>query len=531
LIVFNLSIYSQKNQQLTLKIISKDSLENSFIKNIEYIKKHTTKNSIKKEVNSTIEQLKRTGFFTLQIDSTKITLNTHSYYTTLNSRIKRVRLKINPTELLLSRNYRLKQKNTIEIKTEELTQFIKDLQSKIENNGEAFGKINLENLHIKNGVLFTDLTILHAKKRTLDSIVLKGYTKIPRNLYKNLISAKKKFTKNSIKEVSNIITNSKFIEETKTPEVLFSKDSTILYLYLKKVNSNSFDGLINFSTNQETNNIELKGYLDLKLNNTLNLGEQLNLNWKNNGDNKQDLNINSTIPYFLGTKLNINANFNLYRQDTTFTNTNSSIQITHPISKNSSLGLIIASKNSSELQNQSNSGIQDFTKKEIGFIYQYKNGFTFNLHTSFGKRSNDNQAQLKFNISASYQLSNKLQLHIKNTTALLSSKNYFENELYRIGGTNSIRGFNEQSILAAKYSYFNTEFRFTTNTSTYIYTILDFGKVTRIENTQELLGLGLGYSITNKQSQINISYNIGKFSNQAFDLDQSKVSIKMLTFF
>jgi hemolysin activation/secretion protein len=533
LIVFCSSLYSQKNNQLLLKIIGKDSIENSYIKNTRYLNKHATKISLNKEVDSVLEELKRSGFFTLQIDSSKTVSKSHSYYVSLHKRIERVHIKINPTELPLFKDYKVKQQNTIELRTEELTQFMKDLQSIIENNGEAFGKINLENQQIEKGVLFANLKIQHSKRRTLDSLIIKGYTKIPKSLYKNLIPTKSKFTKNSVHEVSNIIKNSKYIAETKTPEILFSKDSTILYVYLKKVDSNSFDGLINFSSNEETNKIELKGYLDLNLNNTFNIGEELELKWKNNGGNRQNLNIKIKVPYVFGTKLHIETNFNLYRHDSTFTNTNLSLQTTYFISKKSRLGLMFASNNSNDLQNQSTIEVQDFTKKEIGLSYHYKNNIEFNLYTAYGARISNNQntkqSQIKFDISNTYKITDRLQLYVKNTTAILNSNNYLQNELYRIGGVNSVRGFNEQSIFTSKYSYINSEFRVSTKGASYLYSIVDFGIYNNLK--QNILGAGVGYLISNKNSVTTISYSIGKFSRTPLNLRSSKLSIKTVIVF
>ena len=76
-----------------------------------------------------------------------------------------------------------------------------------------------------------------------------------------------------LKITHKVILNS----EIKKPEILFTKDSTIIYLYLKKEKSNSFEGFLGFSTNQQSNKIELNGNIDLKLISNLNSGEELHL--------------------------------------------------------------------------------------------------------------------------------------------------------------------------------------------------------------------------------------------------------------
>ena len=48
-----------------------------------------------------------------------------------------------------------------------------------------------------------------------------------------------------------------------------------------------------------------------------------------------------------------------------------------------------------------------------------------------------------------FNLNYKNSIYLKNSTQLLNSENYLTNELFRFGGINSIRGFNENSIDAS----------------------------------------------------------------------------------
>ena len=61
-----------------------------------------------------------------------------------------------------------------------------------------------------------------------------------------------------IETKSERVLDLEFVEEIKSPELLFTRDSTTLYLYLKKKFSNSFDGFIGFNTDEETKKLNLK---------------------------------------------------------------------------------------------------------------------------------------------------------------------------------------------------------------------------------------------------------------------------------
>ena len=73
------------------------------------------------------------------------------------------------------------------------------------------------------------------------------------------------------------------LHSIKFPEILFEQDSTTVYLYLQKTKTNKFDGLIGFNTNDQ-GKLKFNGYIDLYLNNLLNKGESLSINWKSNSE-------------------------------------------------------------------------------------------------------------------------------------------------------------------------------------------------------------------------------------------------------
>ncbi len=71
-----------------------------------------------------------------------------------------------------------------------------------------------------------------------------------------------------------------FIRQTRKPEILFTNDSTIVYLYVEKEKKNSFDGFIGFSNDEIENNIQFQGYLDFELVNNFNFGEEIEFSYK-----------------------------------------------------------------------------------------------------------------------------------------------------------------------------------------------------------------------------------------------------------
>ena len=116
---------------------------------------------------------------------------------------------------------------------------------------------------------------------------------------------------------------------------------------------------------------------------------------------------------------------------------------------------------------------------------------------------------------------------------MLFSNNYLVNELYRIGGANSIRGLNEQSIYTNRFLYTNIEYRFLTSVVSYLYSITDIGFYNESisTKTRNALGLGGGYRFKLNNNFIDLGYVIGGYSDTEMNLNNSKLIVKWTTFF
>ncbi len=353
------------------------------------------------------------------------------------------------------------------------------------------------------------------------------------------------FHKEKLDEASNVINVLPFVSEIKSPEVLFTKDSTIVYLYLKKENTNKFDGLIGFTTKENGKSLSFNGYLDLSLRNLFNSGENFNLIWKNNGNNRQVFNLAVTLPYLFNSKVSPNMALNIYKKDSSFVNTLFKIAVPYQINRRNSIGLTLLSESSSNLLTITNNSIEDYNSTFYGLHYNYeipnshplfKLKFNAFLEALAGKRNgttNNNQTKFHFKTNFLWSMNPKNHIFLQNKSGLINSEKLYSNELSRIGGANSIRGFDEESILASTYSITSLEYRYSTNNTSYLYSISDFGYMHNKNNnlSSQLYAFGLGYGFYSKLGFINLSYALGKSSDTSFNLNNSRFHIKIVNFF
>lgn len=556
LFFLNLQIVHSQNLQLKIKI--KSDFNNSVIEGMVFKKYHQNTNSIDVEIDSILLQFQKKGYLNGKLDS--ITENDSIFLAqfSLGKQIKEIKIYFQkedlPFEFLAKKAIQQIIPNTNEacflIPFEEINSMLDLILTSFEQKGNVFTQVQLKNIQLEDDTAIAELFISQTQERSIDKIVIKGYENFPKTFIHFDLNLKIKSTFNTakLKNASDAILNLSFAEELKSPEVLFTKDSTIIYLYLKKKLANKFDGIIGFSSKEDSNGLEFNGYLDLLLQNIFNSGESIALLWKNNGGSSQRFFFSVETPYLFNLPIIPKATFEIFRQDSTYNNIAANFNLNYVINSKNKSNIAFSTETSNDLlkSNNLNASLQTFTNVFYGFGHEYKvvqNNILFpekfNVHISalFGRRKTDIETaqQSKFNLQISYLMSLNIKNYIflQNKSAIINSTNFLTNEIYRIGGVTSIRGFNEESIFTPSYSILNIEYRYKTSNSSYFYTITDFAYFedqNKIEPNQ-IYGLGLGYSFLTKMGMLNLSYAVGKFGDKPFNLNDSKVHIKLVSFF
>jgi len=532
------------SQDFSLELNSTKTTENIFLSKIKYKTKHTDSTALYIELNSVQKQLKMNGYFLSRIDSVAQEGKKYIAYLNLDKKVDSVFLKHKSISNQILQKYNFKN-NYIRVPINQLEEILNEISTSQERQGNAFSKIKLKKLRTHHKILYAEIDITSSKKRKIDKVILKGYENFPKSFIKNYlnIDSKTTFNKKKLMEISKLSKGLDFVSETKPPETLFTKDSTFIYVYLKKIQGSSFDGLVNF-TSQENGKLQFNGYLDLKLKNVLNKGEQLNLLWNRFGNEKQELSISVKTPYIYNSKLSPEFTFSIYKQDSTFLNTHLNVNLKYQIKNNANLFVSFDSENSENNIKTNSNNISTYENYFLGFGYEYKilkNDFFRNdlffikINPSFGKRKTieNTSQQIKIATTIAYllDLSRKNSIYFRNKTGILNSTNYFDNELYRIGGNNSIRGFNEQSIFVKNYLLQNIEFRYQTSKSSYMYTITDLALVSTTNSKEKLYSFGLGYLFNSNNSQINISTAVGTNTKNPLDFKNTQFFVNWVNFF
>ena len=409
--------------------------------------------------------------------------------------------------------------------------YLNILTEYFQNTGYPFVKIKLIHLLKKENQITAQLKIDKGKLQQIDQIIVKGYEQFPKNFlkYKLQITENQVFNKSQIQNLSSLLQSLPFVTEIRKPEILFTKDTTYLYLYLEKEKSNSIDGIIGFSNAETGNGLRLNGHLDLILHNAFNKGENLELKWISDGQKSQSLQTEIDFPFIFNTPFLFNYTMEMYKRDSTFFNIKNQLNIGYLIKQNHRLGFEWNHHASRTITTSTNPNLSDFSVSFYGATYAYTlpgNSklfpfkITYNNKFLNGKREQEKQFIIDSQITYNLGISTRHYISLENQTALLISKNLLENELFRLGGNQTFRGFPEKSLTAQKYSLMKTGYHYLTSESSYISMMSDWGF---LQNTQTdfIYNFGLGYKMGTGFGDFYIQYFIGKTPQSSFSLNHS----------
>ncbi|TGV02051.1 POTRA domain-containing protein [Flavivirga rizhaonensis] len=543
-------------QNLHLKIDGNTEHETSTIDSLSYTKTHKDYSSIKHEIDSTQKRLFKIGYIENELKNiTKINDSSFKTQIHLKKKFNTIYIYYNETEIERSLLEPISKNifdDYFELEFSKIESTLNFINSKISDEGFPFSKLYLSNIKVKDtSDLSAELIIKsETKKRIISNIIIKGYEKFPRSYLKHFLKIKPSqvFDLTKIKNKTNQLNNLRFANEIKSPEVLFSKDSTTLYLYLEKAKSNSFDGFLGFGTNEETNQLEFDGYLNLNLTNNLNFGESFKLLYKSDENDQKTFQADLTLPYLLKSPIGIDLGLRIFKKDSSFTTINQALKLHYQINSKHKIYTGLLSTESNNLLTENTSlAISDYKTQYYSFAYEFIKPQPYNLlfsinsklylETNFGERKalNTQEKQSHFSIDAFkiFNLNRKNSVFLRLNGASLNSNTYFENELLRFGGINSIRGFEENSLFSSLFGLINTEYRYQLNNSIYIHSIIDAAYFENkiIDTKEKLFGYGFGFGILTQAGLFRFNYANGKSENQKFKLSNSKIHISLIANF
>jgi outer membrane protein assembly factor BamA len=451
-------------------------------------------------------------------------------------------------KILLKNQLSGKKVNILELET---------LQKKIldyyQNTGYPFAIIEPEEISINDSTVQAGFFIDKGPEILFDSIIVKGDVNISEFYLRNYLSLLKAtpFSMQKIRQTVPLIRSLAFLEMSADYELAFSQDRADLLLYLKKKKANQFNGMIGILPNNQTSGkLLITGDLNLALLNAFGAGENLILKWKKYDTESQTMNFGFFYPYLLKSRFGTGLSFMMEKQDSSYLSTDLLVNLRYFTFADNGFDVFYQAFNSFLLNNnnpnqdfaniKTNLGGISFKYSKADNIFNPKRARIFYISSALGTRISNLSSESEEKIGGLQSRSTMyaaifipifqdISIKIANRSSFMYSEKLFINELYRIGGLNTIRGFDEISLPASSFSVSNLELRYIFEENSAFFGFYDFAyferRFTKDDNYFLAHGTGAGIDLQTNAGVFSIVYALGSLTNSPLDINNSKIHI------
>jgi outer membrane protein assembly factor BamA len=548
-------------------------LDKAIIKSINKKRTFSNENEKNREIQSLLLLLYSNGFLEARIDSVVQNSSEALCYITSREKYKWANLRPGNVseDYLTAAGFREKIYFQKPVNFKDVERLGSRLIKQAENSGFPFSSFKLDSVNVnEHGHIQAALNLSKNKKIIVDSIVIVGNAKINPAYLHNYIGIKPGdlYNESQFKKINARIKELPFVRETRAHEMIFTESISKLVFYLDHRPTGRFDGILGILPNDETpGKVLITGDLQLRLLNSFGSGELIDLNWRKLQNETQDLRTQVAYPFLFSTPFGIDAKLDLYKRDTTFVNINPTLGINYMLSGANYFKVFVQQKSSRIL---STSGLENlrslppygdikttiygiaFKFEKLDYRLNPRRGYRVFTSTGAGNRKiikhpkineevyenvplNSVQYDLNLNTEIFIPLGKRSTFKLGTNSSYLHSATAFENELYRIGGLKTLRGFDEESIFASSFSILTFEARYLLEQNSYLHVFWDGAWYENRTHdkfiTDTPMGFGAGMSFETKAGIFSFSYALGKQFDNPIQLRSGKIHFGILNFF
>lgn len=465
-----------------------------------------------------------------------------------------------PQEYLSKAGYREKDFIASEVSYRQFNRLVNRVLDQATNNGYPFASLELKDIEVNNNFVKGVLNFTPGPVIKYDTLtILSGSYVRPAFLEAYLnVRRGELFSYNSVSALETSLQNLPYVRLVEPIELKFANNLCNISFGLKKLKANRFDAIIGLLPNQGNDQgLRITGYADLHLENLFRAGKSLTFQWQQFQPLSQTLLLDYKHPNLLKSPIGVGLEANLIRQDSAFLNSNISIDAFYA-RRRLEIAVLSSFISSRQLSTPADTtrlpAVADYNMNMFGLDFRYDNignllnprsGIKFSASLKFGTRNIRQNPALQDLLYDSLDLkSGQLQFQVNSTLnrglgrmfafqanlqggMVWNSDRLFINDLMRIGGVNSLRGFNELGLYVSAYGLLRTEMRLLISEASRLFLFYDqaitFNKVNDLQETP--LGFGAGIYLRTVGGDLQLIYALGVSQQQSLSLDQSKIHL------
>ena len=461
----------------------------------------------------------------------------------------------------LNKTGRLKEKQrcSIPFSPHEITTLLHSIHLQTLSHGYPFSAVYLKQIAYTADGLTAKLCVETGNFYTISAIHIKGDSTLSQSLISGLISIKvgDRYNEQAIQSIPQKLSAMPFINILKPHELLYTEKGVEVFLYLASTPLSSVNGVLGIQPNLTTKKYAIIGEFTLKLINVFKRGESINVNWKSIQPQTQSLVGKFNYPFLFKSPFGIEGQLELYKRDSTFLDLKSNIEITYILKGGTNLKIYYQKHRSDILSGATSNptftnlsfvktnfyGI-GFSKQTVDYMPNPSKGLIIQLDGCIGDRkarTNDSSAVTQ---ATTFKASLKMDwfipvskrniLRIAHVSSMYAAPELYQNEVFRFGGLNSFRGFNEESLYATSKSVITIEYRYLLDKNSAIFGFLDQGfyenRAVKYMHDHPI-GFGTGILFGTKLGSFTMCYALGKQFDNPILMRDARIHFGYIAYF
>lgn len=562
-------LWSQK--QFQLSIVENPDVE--ALKKTKYEKSFATIADREKEIRTVLISLWNSGYLAARTDSIRQDSTLQTVYINPGQQYQWAYLAPGNVdhEILSFAGYRKRNYRNDLFKVKEVARIQERILVWCENNGYPFASVQLDSVLFENdGRISASLNLTKNRFTKIDSVEIKGSLKTSEAfMYSYIgIAPGDPYDESKIANISPRIRELSFAREAKPFTILFTEKYTKLTLYLDKKKAGQFDGIVGILPDNNTGKVLFTGDVRLRLQNSLRRGELIELNWRRLQTQTQDLKAHFSYPYMLRTPAGVDYSIKLYRRDTSFLHVQQQFGLQYIFTGNTGIRAYVKNTSSTLL---STAGLETITTlpstadisaisyglgfhvEHLDYRFNPRRGYVADFSWDIGTRNIKRNPGLlpivyeglklkttayssSFEIQKFWPIGNRMTILTGVKSAWMFNSGFlFHNELYRIGGLNTLRGFDEESIFASSFAVGTLEYRFLLEENSWFFAFTDLAWYENSSkddfDTDTPYGFGTGVTFETKGGIFALTYALGSRYGQPIQFRSGKIHVGFIGLF
>lgn len=441
---------------------------------------------------------------------------------------------------------------------------------RLNNKGYPLAKIRLSSTGDSSLTPILHATVEKGVYFLWDSVDIRGEGQINNRVLQRMLRMKKgePYSRKSFTLTGKTLATLPYLKLTGAPAiVLTDKGLARLVLPLARVRTSSFRGIAGFGPDQaDPTRIRLSGDVNLKLENALRYGEEMFLNWTGlQGD--QQLELGYSQPYLPILPFGLYFRMDFLKKGDLYYRLDQRYGLLVPAAPGWHFSLYVRQQESRVLdrsifaQTQVLPSYTDMTYQSFGAAITISRldlpqnpgrGWYLKTDLSTGKKtllaSSDIPDALLTGIPLQQQqavadlrgdlyipVTSRWVLHPALMAYTLAGRMLLENELFLLGGTGSLRGFEERSLRASTALAVTAEIRYRFEEASHFRIFADAGWYERKLRNSYLrdfpVGFGAGIGFNTAAGILQLDYAYGIQQGNPFDLRTGRLHLGILSTF